>query len=60
MGEIVDKVTLEPVKLECFLIVNKDDEYPHQNDSHENGKHQNHHPGLRGQNLVGIEVGFLA
>ena len=59
VGEIADKVTLETVKLECLLFVNKDDEYAHQNDPHKNGKHQNHHPGLRGQNLVGIEVGFL-
>jgi hypothetical protein len=59
VGEIADKVTLESVKLECLLIVNKDDEYAHQNDPHKNGKHQNHHPGLRGQNLIGIEVGSL-
>lgn len=55
--EIADKVTLETVELECLLIVNKDDEYAHQNNPHKNGKHQNHHPGLRGQNLIGIELG---
>ena len=44
--KIADKVTLETVKLECLLFVNKDDEYAHQNNAHKYGKHQNHQPGL--------------
>ena len=59
MGEIVDKVTLEPIELQCLLVVNEDDEYPQQNDPHKDGKHQNHHPGLGGQNLIGIQIGLL-
>ena len=59
MGEIVDEVSLEPVKLQHLLIVNKNNKYPQQDEPHKDGKHQNHQPGLGGQNLIGIQVGLL-
>jgi hypothetical protein len=56
MGEVVNKIMLEPVKLEIFLPIYENGEYPDENDADENGKHQDHHPGFRLQGLLGIDV----
>ena len=34
--EIIDKIMLQSIKLQCFLIINKDGKYSHQDYSHKN------------------------
>ena len=54
MGKIVDKVMLQAIQVKGFKIVHKDDEYPHEDDTHEDGKNQDDHPGLGCKDLLCI------
>ena len=39
-----------------FLVIDENCEDAHENDAHQDGQHQHHHPGLGGQNLLRLQV----
>jgi hypothetical protein len=59
MSEIVDEVPLQTVKLPCFLIVDKDNKDPDQDDPYENGKNKDDYPCIDFEKLAGIEIVLL-
>jgi hypothetical protein len=49
---------LQLVEFGHFLAIDKDDEYPDQNDTDQNRKNENNDPGLSFKELIGVEIIF--
>jgi hypothetical protein len=57
--EVVDKVVLQSVKFNNFLIVNENDENPQQNEAHQQAENQHDQPGLGLEDLIPVQVEIL-
>jgi hypothetical protein len=56
MGEVVDKIVLQPVYLQGFLTEYENDEDAQQNDADQYAQDQYHHPGIGGKHLLLLQV----